>query len=60
MYILCIKFREDSLIINVARPVLLELAELAHSPIYTPYKDKDGLRPVRLMLRVSGDRAAHI
>jgi hypothetical protein len=34
--LLCIKFREDILIINVARPVLLEFAELADSPIYLP------------------------
>jgi hypothetical protein len=33
---LCTKFREDILIINVARPVLLEFAELADSPIYPP------------------------
>jgi hypothetical protein len=31
-----IKFREDILIINVARPVLLEFAKLADSPIYPP------------------------
>jgi hypothetical protein len=34
--LLCIKFRENILIINVARPVLLEFAELADSPIYPP------------------------
>jgi hypothetical protein len=34
--LLCIKFRKDILIINVARPILLEFAELAHSPIYPP------------------------
>jgi predicted transcriptional regulator YheO len=31
--LLCIKFREDILIINVARPILLEFAD---SPIYLP------------------------
>jgi hypothetical protein len=34
--LLCIKFREDILIINVAWPVLLEFAELADSSIYPP------------------------
>jgi hypothetical protein len=34
--LLCIKFREDIFIINVARPVLLEFAKLADSPIYPP------------------------
>jgi hypothetical protein len=34
--LLCIKFREDILIIYVAGPVLLEFAELADSPIYPP------------------------
>jgi hypothetical protein len=34
--LLCIKFREDILIINAARPVLLEFAELADSAIYPP------------------------
>jgi hypothetical protein len=34
--LLCIKFREDILMNNVAGPVLLEFAELADSPIYPP------------------------
>jgi hypothetical protein len=35
--LLCIKFREEILMINIARPVLLEFAaEFADSPIYPP------------------------
>jgi hypothetical protein len=34
--LLCIKFREEILIINISQPILLELAELADSLIYLP------------------------
>jgi hypothetical protein len=52
--LLCIKFHEDILIINVvALPILLEFAELADSPIYPPSSIQRGPKVTSLVARSS-------